>query len=865
VTKKRRISVWWLSVAMGMLAGGIFLTAILGRNAVRADVEVPWWVLVVCFAATEVFVVLLRLRRGAHSFSLSEIPLIIGLAFTNPIGLVAARVVGAGAVVVFHRRQRGVKLGFNLAHFALEACVAVVVYRAVLGDADPGEPRGWLAAFAVALLLDVLAAGTITAAFSLHQGRYEQGVLRETVRDGFPVAIGNTCVALIAVLVLERDVRAAWLLLVVAGVLHVAYRAYTQLGHGHARMEVLYGFTSEVGQSVQADAVRRSILIQARDALGAEGAHLVVLGAGGAAPIEFSIDADGDVRSTTVAPKEEEEGPWWAPAAEGHPVLIPRRGRGAIADGRHATLPPSIKDAIAAPLGIDGSTTAILAVTNRADDVSSFDGGDLRLLETLANHARVSLDNASLVDRLRTQGADHEHQARHDHLTGLPNRRFFSEAVTSALDRTAIVDEAGRTHVGVMLIDLDRFKEINDTLGHHIGDELLREVGHRLQDELGDAGVIARLGGDEFAIVVGPLARQDDALEAAHRLHRVLERPVSLLDLEIDVRASVGVAVFPDHGDNASLLLQRADVAMYEAKADHSGVNLYEPDRDKYSPRRLALAAELRRAIEERSLSLFYQPMVSVATGEVVGAEALLRWFHPRHGLLTPDEFVPVAEMTGLIRPLTAFVLETSLAECAAWRSAGLELGIAVNISARNLLDYALPDTVAASLAAAGLDSGILTLEITEDSIMVDPHRSLAVLGRLHASGIRLAVDDFGTGYSSLSYLKQLPVDEIKIDKSFVISMALDDSDATIVRSTIDLGHNLGLNVVAEGVETVETFAQLLQGGCDVAQGFLFSRPVSSEAFQRWVRASLVPSLEQSLSERRHRIQHPAGSDAGSP
>jgi EAL domain-containing protein (putative c-di-GMP-specific phosphodiesterase class I) len=316
----------------------------------------------------------------------------------------------------------------------------------------------------------------------------------------------------------------------------------------------------------------------------------------------------------------------------------------------------------------------------------------------------------------------------------------------------------------------------------------------------------------------------------------VLERPVSLRHLEIDVRGSIGVALFPANGDEPSVLLQRADVAMYEAKAAHAGVNLYDPDRDRNSPRRLALAAELGRAISDGMLEVYYQPKMSVNTREVLGAEALVRWHHPRHGLLLPDEFIPLAESTGLIHPLTAFVLDSGLRQAASWRRSGIDIGIAVNISARNLLDRDLPDKVSALLTEAGVPPAALTLEITEDSIMADPQRSLAVLGRLHANGVRLAIDDFGTGYSSLSYLKQLPVDEVKIDKSFVISMALDDSDATIVRSTIDLGHNLGLSVVAEGVETVEAFDRLRQGGCDVAQGYLFSRPVPAEAFERWVR-----------------------------
>jgi diguanylate cyclase (GGDEF)-like protein len=830
---KRQISVWWLTGFLAALAAWLLGALIRDLDPVPAGLAVPWWALALCFAATELFVVLLRLQRGAHSISLSEIPLVVGLAFTGPVGLVAARVLGAGAVLVFHRRQRGVKLGFNLAHFALEASVAVVVYRAVLGDASPSDPRGWLAAFTATLLLDVVAALTVTAAISLHQGSYERGVVREAVQDGFPVALGNTSVALIAVLVLERNTWAAWLLVVVAAVLHIAYRAYTELGHGHARMELLYRFTSEVGQSVQADSVRRSILVQTREALSAESAQLVMLPVGDGAGTLYRLGA-GDVLDASPLVTGDGE-PWWWPASAGTPVLLPRRS--GVTAGRTSKPPPELKDAVAAPLFTDGTAVGVLAVTDRADDVSSFDADDLRLLETLANHAKVSLDNSVLVDRLTEQAAHQEHQARHDPLTGLPNRRFFAASVTGALASAAAVHGSKQATVAVMLIDLDRFKEINDTLGHHVGDELLCEVGRRLQEELGTSGVIARLGGDEFAIVVGALSGDEEALDHAHRLHAVLERPVSLLDLEIDVRGSIGVALSPLHGNEPSVLLQRADVAMYDAKAAHSGVNLYDPDRDENTPRRLALAAELRRAIDEGVLDVFFQPKMSVGTGEVVGAEALVRWHHPRHGLLLPDEFIPLAESTGLIRPLTDLVLGAALQQAAAWRARGIDINIAVNISARNLLDADLPGKVTAALAHAGVQPAALTLEITEDSIMADPQRSLAVLGRIHAGGVRLAIDDFGTGYSSLSYLKQLPVDEVKIDKSFVIAMALDESDATIVRSTIDLGHNLGLRVVAEGVETVEAYDQLLQGGCDEAQGYLFSRPVPAEQFERWVRA----------------------------
>jgi len=827
MNERRTQSVWWLVAVMVASAAVLFVVQVQSLAPRTTHPSIPWWLFVVGFAAAEVFVVLLRLRRGAHSISLSEIPLVLGLAFTAPVGLIAARVLGGALALVIHRRQRGAKLAFNVAHFALEGCLGIVVYRAILGSADPGNPRGWLAAFGAMLLLDVLGALTITAAISLSQGGYERGMLVETTIDGAGAATANTSLALVAVLVLERDLRAVWLLIVVAAVLHIAYRAYTGLSESHARMELLYGFTSEVGRSVQPESVQRSILTEARDALRAGSASLLLFDGDGVPGPMLRLSSDDVI--TTLA--EEDTGPhgqqWWSPAAGGDAVAIARNDR----DARSLLGPLGVKDAMAAPLSTDAGVRGVLLVEDRVDDISSFTAEDLRLLETLANHARVSLDNSALVDQLRTKAAEQEHDARHDHLTGLPNRRWFTEAVDEALR------SSGDRPVAVMLIDLDRFKEINDTLGHHVGDELLREVGRRLQVSLVGRGEIARLGGDEFAARVTDAHDDADALDVARGLLSVLDKPVVLGDLEIDVRASVGVAVSPHHGDQSSVLLQRADVAMYVAKAGHSEVALYDPQRDPYSPRRLALAAELRRAVESGGLSVFYQPKMSVASGEVIGAEALVRWYHPRHGLLAPDEFIPLAESTGLIRPLTRHVLETSLRQCAAWRASGLDLGVAVNMSARNLLDEDLPATVAGLLAESGLESRHLTLEITEDSIMVDPPRSLALLGRLHASGIRLSIDDFGTGYSSLSYLKQLPVDEVKIDKSFVMTMEGDGSDATIVRSTIDLGHNLGLKVVAEGVETRTALHQLEASGCDVAQGYYFSRPVPAPDFERWLRS----------------------------
>jgi diguanylate cyclase (GGDEF)-like protein len=385
------------------------------------------------------------------------------------------------------------------------------------------------------------------------------------------------------------------------------------------------------------------------------------------------------------------------------------------------------------------------------------------------------------------------------------------------------------------LMDLDRFKEVNDTLGHHTGDLLLREVGRRLERTLHGRGTIARLGGDEFAVLLPAVVDATEAAAQATNVVRALEQPFVLSEITLEVGASVGVAVAPEHGEEAATLLQRADIAMYAAKAGHSGVRVYEPADDQYTRRRLTLVAELRQALAERQLIVHYQPQIDLATGKAVGFEALVRWIHPEHGFLPPDEFIPLAEQTGLVRPLTTFVLEEALRQCAAWRAEGYDVGVAVNLSVRSLTDGGIADEVAQMLADAGVPASALTLEVTESSIMVDPEGSAAVLRHLRALGVSIAIDDFGTGYSSLTYLKRLPVDEVKIDRSFVMSMAKDEHDAAIVQSTIVLGRNLGLRVVAEGVECAVARDRLIRFGCDAVQGYFYSRPVPAADLGEWL------------------------------
>ena len=434
-----------------------------------------------------------------------------------------------------------------------------------------------------------------------------------------------------------------------------------------------------------------------------------------------------------------------------------------------------------------------------------------------------------------------EHQSLHDALTGLPNRTLFRDRIEQAITAGRRADVAS----AVMLIDLDHFKEINDTLGHHAGDRLLEEVAHRLEKSLGDNDTVARLGGDEFGVLLPALRRPGDANVVARQLLAGLREPFSIEGLTLEVDASIGMACHPAHGTGVETLIQRADIAMYSAKEGGGGHAMFEPRLDRFSPRRLSLAGGLRQAIQNGEIVLFFQPKAELETGTVVGVEALARWEHPRLGLVGPTEFVPIAEQTGLIAPLTSYVLDAALRQVRAWIDEGRELSVAVNLSARSFLDAQLAIEIPRLLEKYDVDARLLELEITESMLMLDPGRAQAVLERLSRIGLTLSVDDFGTGYSSLANLKRLPVDVIKIDKSFVMDMAIDASDAAIVRSTIDLAHNLGLRVVAEGVESHQAWTRLTELGCDLAQGFYVSRPLPAPDLARLLRERTAAAAEQ--------------------
>jgi len=424
------------------------------------------------------------------------------------------------------------------------------------------------------------------------------------------------------------------------------------------------------------------------------------------------------------------------------------------------------------------------------------------------------------------------HQAMHDGLTDLPNRMMLFDRLAEALEAA----RSERRLIALLLMDLDRFKDVNETFGHHFGDVLLKQVAFRLRNQLHVDDTVARLGGDEFAIVLTSAFDANAVAMTARRILNSLQQPFVVEGQVLEVGASIGIALYPQHGSDARTLMRRADVAMYATKQSNAGYTFHERDEpESRVPDQLSLVVEMRTAIERDEFELYYQPKRHLHSGLITRVEVLIRWNHPARGLLMPVSFVPIAERTGLIKPMTDWILDKAMKQCREWQDAGAPIHVAVNVSAKSLLEETLPSKVQSMLDKWNIDPRFLKIEITESSIMADPAHALAIMSMLQSMGVRLSVDDFGTGYSSLTHLRELPIDEIKIDKSFVTGMLTSEADAAIVRTVIDLAHNLGKQVCAEGVEDAETMHKLEEMGCDLAQGYFISRPVPAATLMTWL------------------------------
>jgi diguanylate cyclase (GGDEF)-like protein len=739
-----------------------------------------------------------EIRRQTFSLSLIEIPLLLGV-FLLPAGWLLVSRLLAGATILVWRRTASVKARFNLALWALEPTLAVICVHALSGGATQG-PRAWIAGAVTLLVVDVVDSFAVIAAMSVMQSRVQDEQVRMLLPATALSGAVNGTIGLIALVLVEADTRSLALLTALGVILVVSYKAYSGLLRRHANLDRLAQFTEAVATAdAEPTSLARAVLDGARAALRAEFASLC-LGDPESGYRRFSVrEGRPSVCTEFVEPGE-------TPAAPPDGIVVPLVGKGA-------------------PLGT-------LEVAERFGDIGSFDADDVRFLQALAAHAAVALDHQALLDQLR-------YEATHDSLTGLANRSQFTREATARLDLAV----RRKTSVAVLLMDLDRFKEVNDTLGHHAGDELLQIVGRRLLDGAPSGALVARLGGDEFAVLLDESC--GDPGHVANTLQRALSVPVPVGDFSLDASASIGIARFPEHGCDAEMLVQRADIAMYAAKQSGVPCQQYADGLDHSSPRRLALVSDLRQAVEANELSLHYQPKLSLGDRRVLGVEALVRWDHPTYGMVMPDEFIPIAEHSGLIGRLTRLVIDGAIKQLAEWHGRGWQLEMAVNLSPRTLLDATLADYVGETLLKYHVSPAWLTLELTETTVMTDPERTLPLLNRLHDAGIRISIDDFGTGYSSLAYLRRLPVDEVKIDKSFIRSVGTDADDCAIVRTILELIKSLQLVAVAEGIEDELTRDVLTAMGCHSAQGYLWSRPLAPELFERWLTLDAVAAQRQ--------------------
>jgi diguanylate cyclase (GGDEF)-like protein len=804
---------FWL-VVIGVTALTALVVAIwLPASRHLHGVSVPWWFLAVGFAAAEVFPVHLDIRRNTWSFTLTEIPLIIGLVLSPSIDVVIGQFVGCAIAWGLIRRQALHKLAFNTSIAALESAAAVIAFHLIAGNESAVHPIVWVAGFAAMIVEGLVSSLGVAAAITVLTGTPPPGVIENFLISGVLASSCGTALALGAVMIIGTQPYAAVLVGVIAAAMMAGYRELASTRRRYSGLQLLYGFTEAMQHSNPNLSVTEQLLDTTRKLVGAEVAEVVMRDERGHMS-RYLVDPDGFTQTNVVT------SPSWLAAEPRQGGLLARDGT-RDKDAKAWLKAQNWTDGMIVPLRRNGVMIGTMAVANRAGDVATFDTENIKVFETLANHAGVSLENHELIDQLQWE-------ATHDTLTGLGNRREFYRCLAHALER-----RPSGTKLAVALVDLDRFKEINDTFGHHTGDTFLKWLGARFEQVLPAEVMVARLGGDEFALFV---PYEGTAGEAAGVIEDLLfplwAEAFEIGDVKVAVSASTGVSVAPDHAEDPVTLLQRADVAMYLAKGDRSGVAGYVVERDKYSPRRVGLASALRTAIEHGELKVLFQPKVDLRTGLVDGAEALVRWEHPREGLLLPDQFIPLAERTGLIVPLTDVVLDQALSHCADWGGRLPNTGVAVNLSIGNLTNDKVITSVAELLQRHQVAPDLLTLEVTESQIMEDEKHHVATLEALADIGVKISVDDFGTGYASFAYLTRLPVHQVKIDKSFVGMMHVSPNDAAVVRSVIELGRDLGIAVVAEGVETEPNLNTLRQLGCAIAQGYYIGVPMAPDEFE---------------------------------
>jgi diguanylate cyclase (GGDEF)-like protein len=819
--------VWAWTGILAAAALGVYATTLAGLSPTLAGPHIPWWALAAIFFLAEAYPVHLDFRSETHTLSLSELGVVLGLFLATPGELMLGLACGAGLALVMIRRQRPLKVAFNIAQWGLSSAVAVVVFRALAQFGDPHGPVGWAAAAGGAATFGVVSVVLVTVTIALAAGGAPLRELPRTASLGLVASFASASLALAAVEILEEDARAVWLLIVPAVLWALAFRAYGSQRKRHEHVQFLYRTMRATQGAPEFRGAVRELLVAARTMLSADYAEILL----------FASLSDGALRSVVTSSSESlmepvtlTEAAVAAIAASGREsaVLLPQSRPPHAIDAYLAE--KGLRDALVTSLRREENTFGLLLVADRLGDVATFTADDRTLFETFAGHAGVLLENDRVKEQLR-------YQAFHDSLTGLPNRALFTERIGGAL-----AARGGATLV--LFIDLDDFKTVNDTLGHNAGDELLVAVTERVRACVRPGDIAARLGGDEFAILLDG-ATEEEAEQVAARLVDAMRSPFVLHGHETSVHASVGIASGASGARTADELLTHADVAMYSAKAGGKRqYAVYEPQMHARIRGKHELAAALEHAVARDEIRVHYQPIVSLAGARTVGFEALVRWDHPTRGLLLPGSFLSLAEERGLMAEIGRTVLRESCRTAAEWQRKYVgcdSLAVAVNLSPTELLLPELADEVQQALAESGLSPNSLILEITESGAMADPAAALAALHGLRRLGVRLALDDFGTGYASLSHLRDFPIDILKIAKPFIDHLERRTADVTFLDGIIRLAGTLELDVVAEGIERHQQALVLQRLACALGQGYHFARPLTAEDAEAYLAAANAP------------------------
>ncbi len=816
----------WVYIGAIALAGLSFWFGVIGSMGPppAADIGVPWWALALGFYLTEAYVVHLHFRRESHTVSLNEIMLVIGFYVLSPGALVAAHLVGAGTALLVRRRQRPVKIAFNLAQFALTTSVAIVIFRIATSVGSPYGPIGWCAALLASVAACTIGIMLVTGAIAIAQGDLVIPQLPMTIAISIIATVSTTNLTLAGMELMRADARTFVLLAIPTVIVVGGFRSFVGQRRRHEHLEFLYQSMKATQGAPEFSLAVGQLLIAVRHLVRAEYAEIFLFPTGDEPGLRSSLGALGEMQSHTDVVTEIDQR-ILRHALENDVLIVPaQRPANAVADeyleARH------LPDAMITTLDGESGPFGLLIVGDRSGDIDSFSREDGKLLETFTGHASVLLENGRLERTLADVTELQEklrHQAFHDALTGLPNRALFAERVVEAM--TARGDKDG---AAVLFLDLDDFKAINDSKGHATGDDLLVQVAGRVSAAIRPGDTPARLGGDEFAVLL-PSTSKEGAELAAKRLVASFGKPFNLSGRATYIHTSVGVAL-AESAATADDLLRNADVAMYAAKAGgKKRFAHYDPAMYARVQRRHEFALDLEHAAERGEIEVMYQPIVSLHDGEVLAFEALARWNHPTRGAIAPAEFIPLAESCGLMEPIGEAVLRDACHAAKAWQDADSDfagVGVSVNLSPGQLSGERFVDTVARTLLETRLSAESLWLEVTESAAMRDIEFVSSRLSELRALGPRLALDDFGTGHSSLERLDLLPLSLLKIAKPFVDRLLDTSSDTSFIDVFVQLAQSLNMDCVAEGIEHAHQVPRLIDRGCALGQGFYYSVPL---------------------------------------